>query len=198
MVKQDANGKYDLGPAALRLGLSALARIDVFQIADEKIAAYCEETGATVLVAALGPIGPTIVRWHKGRPPIVTSLGLGSVLSLLHSATGQIFLAFRPEHEVELLIERELGESPKLDRKLIAELRDRVRNEGKAVVGGTLIPGLNAKAYPIFDLQGHAILSATLVTAAGRGEKDGCQSARKLRAVCEDISRAVGGQIVVG
>jgi DNA-binding IclR family transcriptional regulator len=193
MVKQDANGDYDLGPSALKLGLSALARIDVFRIADEKLAAFCVATGSTVLLAALGPAGPIVVRWHVGRPPIVTSLGLGSVLSVLHSATGQIFLAFRPEQETETLVATEMALSPSFDQEAVERLKEKVRAEGKAAVGGTLIPGLNAKAYPIFDLQGHAILSATLVTAAGRGEQAGCQSARKLRAVCEDISRAVGG-----
>jgi DNA-binding IclR family transcriptional regulator len=193
MVQQDAGGDYDLGPAALRLGLSALARIDVFKIADDRLAAFCAETGATVLVAALGPSGPTIVRWHMGRPPIVTSLGLGSVLSVLHSATGQIFLAFRPEQELEVLIAAELGQSDSFDDKTVQQVKDKVRKDGKAGVGGTLIPGLNAVAYPIFDLQGHAILSATLVTASGRGEQTKAQAESKLRTVCEDISRAVGG-----
>lgn len=194
MVKQDSNGDYDLGSAALRLGLSALARIDVFKIADEMLGAFCDETGATVLLAALGPAGPIIVRWHVGRPPIATSLGLGSVLSVLHSATGQIFLAYRPERELEGLVAAELTQSTNMDGEAVVKLKAKIRKEGKAEVGGTLIPGLNAKAYPIFDLQGHAILAATLVTASGRGEQDGCQSARRLRFVCEEISRTVGGR----
>jgi DNA-binding IclR family transcriptional regulator len=193
MVQQDANGDYDLGPAALRLGLSALARIDVFKIADDKLASFCATTGSTVLVAALGPSGPTTVRWHVGRPPIVTSLGLGSVLSVLHSATGQIFLAFRPEQELEALVAAELEQSDSLDGKTVMRVKDKVRKDRKATVGGTLIPGLNAVAYPIFDLQGHAILSATLITASGRGEQTKAQAESKLRAVCEDISRSVGG-----
>lgn len=194
MVKQDANGDYDLGSAALRLGLSALARIDVFKIADEMLAKFCNETGATVLLAALGPAGPIIVRWHVGRPPIVTSLGLGSVLSVLHSATGQIFLAFRPERELEALIVAELAQSAAMDQVAVSTLKTKIRKEGRAEVGGTLIPGLNAVAYPVFDLQGHAILAATLVTASGRGGQENGQSAQNLRAVCEAISRSVGGR----
>lgn len=193
MVKQDANGDYDLGSAALRLGLSAMGRIDVFRIADDMLSTFCASSGSTVLLAALGPVGPIIVRWHVGRPPIVTSLGLGSVLSVLHSATGQVFLAFRPEQETEALVAAELQQSPTLDEAAVQRLKEKVRSDGKAVVGGTLIPGLNAEACPIFDLQGHAILCATLVTAAGRGEQAGSHSAGRLRAVCEDISRAVGG-----
>lgn len=192
MVFQDARGNYDLGPAALKLGLSALARIDVFRLADEKLGQFCNETGSTVLLAALGPAGPTVVRWHVGRPPIVTSLSLGSVLSLVHSATGQIFLAFRPQQETEIFVEAERERTPSLDAYAIDKIKAKVRAEGKAHVGGTLIPGLDAKAYPIFDLQGHAVLAATQVSLAGKGDQKSCKSARQLRAVCHEISQILG------
>lgn len=192
MVKQEANGTYDLGPAALKLGLSALARIDVFRIADEKLGEFCSATGSTVLLAALGPAGPTIVRWHMGRPPIVTSLSLGSVLSLVHSATGQIFLAFRPERETDHFVEEEMQRSRAIDEKDVEEIKKKVRAEGRALVGGTLIPGLHATAYPIFDLQSHAVLAATLVTLGGRTEQQNSQWALGLRSVCHEISQMVG------
>jgi DNA-binding IclR family transcriptional regulator len=195
MVIQDPRGNYDLGPAALKLGLSALARIDVFRLADEKLAEFCLETGATVLVAALGPSGPTIVRWHMGRPPIVTSLSLGSVLSLVHSATGQIFLAFRPDQETELLVGQELARDNATDAAFIEKVRAKVRKEGAAHVGGTLIPGLDAKAYPIFDLQGNAVLSATLVSLHGREERQSRKAAQGLQAACREISQLLGAPL---
>jgi DNA-binding IclR family transcriptional regulator len=192
MVIQDSRGNYDLGPASLKLGLSALARIDVFRLADEKLADFCTETGSTVLLAALGPSGPTIVRWHVGRPPIVTSLSLGSVMSLINSATGQIFLAFRPESETELIVSEELDSNGTIDSAFVERTKAKVRTEGTAHVGGTLIPGLDAKAYPIFDLQGNAVLAATLVSLAGRADQHSSLSARRLRAVCEEISELLG------
>jgi DNA-binding IclR family transcriptional regulator len=192
MVIQDSRGNYDLGPAALKLGMSALARIDVFRLADEKIAEFCLETGATVLVAALGPSGPTVVRWHMGRPPIVTSLSLGSVLSLVHSATGQIFLAFRPDQDTELLITEEVERDEATDAAYVEKIRAKVRKDGTAHVGGTLIPGLDAKAFPIFDLQGNAVLSATLVSIHGRGEQQNGIAARRLKVVCQEISQMLG------
>jgi DNA-binding IclR family transcriptional regulator len=197
MVLQDPHGNYDLGPAALKLGLSALGRIDVFRIADEKLGEFCAETGSTILLAALGPSGPTIVRWHMGRPPIVTSLALGSVLSLVHSATGQIFLAFRPEQETEVLVQVELERNDSVALDYIEKIKAQVRKEGKAHVGGTLIPGLDAKAYPIFDLQGNAVLAATLISLSGRNEQQSCQAARKLRAVCTEISQILGAPKVI-
>jgi DNA-binding IclR family transcriptional regulator len=193
MVRQNSNGSYDLGPAALKLGMSALARIDIYKIADEEIGAYCAATGSTVLVAVLGPGGPTIVRWYVGRPPVVTSLAVGSVMSILHSATGQVFLAFRPEQETEGLVNAELERDPEFDRAKIEALRKKARADGMAEVGGTLIPGLYAKAFPILNLQGIAMLVATLVTTSGHSEKTSPDAARKLRKVCDKISSIVGG-----
>lgn len=195
MVLQDVHGNYDLGPAALKLGLSALARIDVFRIADEKLAEFRSETGATVLLAALGPAGPTIVRWHMGSPPIVTSLALGSVLSLVNSATGQVFLAFRPDQETASFVQAELERNSALDASAIEKLKAKVREEGKAHVGGTLIPGLDAKAFPIFDLQGNAVLTATLISLHDPRERKDSKSAQRLKAVCNDISQVLGAPV---
>lgn len=192
MVRQGTNGTYDLGPAALRLGLSALARIDVFRISDEKLGEYCAATGSTVLLAALGPAGPTIVRWHMGRPPIVTALSLGSVLSVVNSATGQVFLGFRPEQETETFVADEMTNNKSINVKMIAKIKTEVRAKGMAHVGGTFIPGLDAKAFPIFDLQGNAILVATLISLADSAEKKHNESATALRVVCDEISQMVG------
>ncbi|CAN5142769.1 IclR family transcriptional regulator [soil metagenome] len=195
MVRQLASGAYDLGPAALKLGMRALARIDTFKIADEEIEAFCASTGATVLVAVLGPAGPTIVRWHVGSPPVVTSLAVGSVMSILHSATGQVFLSFRPERETEALVAAERAATPQSDPEQIQQLRHKVRSEGVATVGGTLIPGLNAKAFPILNLQGDAVLVATLVSTSHRSEPEFIEAGDKLRLVCNAISAIVGGRV---
>lgn len=193
MVRQLASGSYDLGPAALKLGMRALARIDTFKIADAEIEAFCEATGSTVLVAVLGPAGPTIVRWHVGNPPVVTSLAVGSVMSILNSATGQVFVSFRPERETAALIAAELADVTDLELEKIGALRRRVQSDGAATVGGTLIPGLNAKAFPILNLQGEAILVATLVSTSDCSEQTFLKAANKLQAVCSNISAIVGG-----
>ena len=71
-----------------------------------------------------------------------------------------------------------------------------MRAAGEATIGGTLIPGLNARAYPIFDMQGNAILVATLVTTSALEGRKGAvaESARQLRDVCRKISRILGCQ----
>jgi DNA-binding IclR family transcriptional regulator len=191
MAQQDAaSGRYDLGSAALRLGLIALARTDAFKIVDRVIDAFVERTGQTVQISALGPMGPTIVRLYNGRPSLLTTLHVGAVLPLSTSATGRVFLAFIPGSETVDLINAEQqyapAESPSID-----QIRAAVRAAGKAVETGTVIPGLHATAFPIFDLQGRAILVATALTsAAAMDSRD--EAIAELGALCRHVSAEMG------
>lgn len=188
--QQPTSGRYDLGPAALKLGLAALARMDAFQLADTAIAEFVRRTNLTVQVAALGPLGPTIVRWLMGRPPVMTSFNIGSVLPLLYSATGQVFLSFMPEAETDHLLARELAEGP-MRRQDADELRANVREHGFAHVEGLMVPGLSATAFPIFDLQGRVALTATaLLPAPFHSLKK--EATGELGTLCRDISRQLG------
>jgi DNA-binding IclR family transcriptional regulator len=192
MTQQDrTTGRYDLGPAALKLGLSALSRTDAFRVADTAIEAFVRETGRTVQVAALGPQGPTVVRWHMGRPAVMTSFGVGAVLPLLYSATGHIFLSFVPEVETDPLLERELAES-EMTRADVEVLKVRIRAAGRAYVEGTMIPGLRAAAFPIFDMQGRAILSATALVPGAYKADDSGAVLDKLATACREVSERLG------
>ncbi len=192
MAQQDVlSGRYDLGPAALQLGLGALARIDAFKITDGAITEFVQRTGLTVQIAAFGVIGPTIVRWHMGRPAVMTSFNVGSVLPLLFSATGQIFLSFTPESETEILLEREMASSG-MNRAQVDALRERIRSEGRAVAEGSMIPGLHAVAYPIFDIQGRPILCATAVSTQALKRQGGDAGLTDLAHTCRFISRRLG------
>jgi DNA-binding IclR family transcriptional regulator len=190
------SGLYDLGPVAIKLGLAALARTDVVQVAETAIAEFVKQTGRTVLVCALGPLGPTIVRWFAGSPPVVTSLRLGSVLSLTHSASGQVFLAYSPTEELAPILEREraslAAHAP--DPEPIVQA---VRARGYAAVSDTVAPGLRAVSFPIFDLQGQPTLSATAI-ASDIIDRAGDERTRiALGEVCAEISRSLGARIAV-
>ncbi|WP_338577832.1 IclR family transcriptional regulator [Brevundimonas olei] len=192
MARQDAaTGRYELGPGALRLGLAALSRMDVFREAAIAIGDYVRETGRTVQMAALGPSGPIVVRWIMGTPPISTSLTVGAPLPLLSSATGHVFLAFRPENQTRAMVERET--QPQFQPIDVEALRSRVRRDGYSAVRGDLIPGLRATAVPIFDLQGEAVFTATvLATDLFKPEND-AQARDRLIEVCDQITAATGG-----
>jgi len=194
MAQQDPmTGRYDVGPALLKLGLGALARVDAFRIADAAVAEFARQTGRTVQIAALGPLGPTIVRWNVGVPPVVTSLSVGSVLSLLHSATGQVFLAFAPDQETRHLVRRELAVAAGVKPIDVEALKKRVRQAGYAAVDGTVVPGLRAMAFPIFDLQGRVVLTATVLASAAFDVASDRTIHKQLASVCRQITESLGG-----
>jgi DNA-binding IclR family transcriptional regulator len=190
--QNSVTGRYDVGAGVLRLGLAALSRVEPFKVADAAISAFSERRSRTVQVAALGPLGPTIVRWNMGRPPVMTSFGVGSVLSVLYSATGRVFLAFVPESEIDHIVQEELRRSKGMKRSDVENIRREVRAQGYARVDGLLVPGLRAIAYPIRDLQGRAVLTATLVDSAVTVSADDATVCNDLRATCAAISAQLG------
>lgn len=195
MALQDpATGRYEIGPTLLKLGLAALARVDAFRIADAAIGEFARRSGRTVQIAALGPLGPTIVRWNVGTPPVVTSLNVGSVLPLIHSATGQVFLAFTPEQQTRLLVKREMSALAKTRSVDVEALKKRVREDGCASVDGDVVPGLRATAFPIFDLQGRAILTATVLASESFDRSTDAAIRKELAEVCAAISESLGGR----
>jgi DNA-binding IclR family transcriptional regulator len=193
MARQDAGGNYDLGPAAIRLGLGALSRTDAFQSVDQAMNGFAERTGRTILITALGPSGPTVVRWHAGSPPIFTSLTVGSVLPLLGSATGHVFLAFAGRQEIRPLIEKELLSQPDHRSQDLAKLREQVQMAGEARADSILIPGLHAICFPIFDLQMRPVLAATMLSVS-TSEPVSADVEEELRGICATISAELGGR----
>ncbi|RBI87519.1 IclR family transcriptional regulator [Rhodosalinus halophilus] len=187
------SGKYDLGPEALTLGLAALARHDFVNRAADALPDLCAETGMTVLLAVWGTQGATVVRWERAAAPLVTSMGLGTALPLLTSATGRVFLGWAPPAVVAAQRETErarIAEAPDLAADFrptpegIAALAETVRAQGYAAVDGRFIPGLVAAAAPILDWQGQAQAAVTLVGTDRTAIAPGAPELAALRRFC--------------
>src|SRR3546814_16935606 len=83
LVQQEpADGRYSLGPTALKIGLSALSRLDVIRITTAYLRQLADDLETTGLLSIWGDYGPTIIRWLDGGVPIATSLHVGSVLPI--------------------------------------------------------------------------------------------------------------------
>jgi DNA-binding IclR family transcriptional regulator len=194
MVKQNADsGHYDLGPGAMRLGLAAFSRLDIFHEADRVFSTLARESGNTSLMAIWGDRGPTIIRWYPGTPPIVTAFYLGSTLPLLKSAIGQVFFAYGHVPTMDEAAKRELsGAKTKLD---LAELRKSVIKSKGSSIDSVMIPGLRAVAAPIFDLQGSIILvAASIVLAASANKASDRRMKVELHRCCRTVTEAIGGR----
>ena len=153
------SGQYDLGPAALKLGFAAIARIDIVNSVAGHLSDLTEATGCTALLSVWSNLGPVIVRWERSANYIVTNLGLGTNFPLLNSATGQVFLAYMPERLTLPLL------GPSHDAAAVFELKRQVRDRGYAAIEGRLIPGLQAVSAPILNSQGEIDCAVTLISA---------------------------------
>jgi DNA-binding IclR family transcriptional regulator len=176
LVAQDAgSARYDLGPAALKLGLASLARLDSVRLARQRMGPLTELIGQTTALAVWGNQGPTIVHWEESAQAITANLRLGDVMPLLSSATGLCFSAYLmspdlvsgsgPQSRLAQLLREELSRSQKLARanvpstmpEVVARL-DEVRRNGIARVVDTLLPGVAGFCAPVFDADGHLAL----------------------------------------
>lgn len=194
LVDQAArSGQYTLGPQSLRLGLAALARHDFVNRAADGMADLANETGMSVLLSVWGSEGATVIRWERAQVPTVTSMGLGTTMPLLNSATGRAFLTWAPPAVVAIALEAELKRARKMPSLLpditptpaeIAALQSRIKTKGFAAVDGSFIPGLIALAAPILDWQGQAQAVITLIGTNPEALDPASPPARALTAFC--------------
>lgn len=202
LVRQKGrSGHYDLGPAALHLGLAALARHDFVNAAADALAELSADTGMTVLLSVWANQGATVVRWERGATPTDTSMGLGTTLPLLTSATGRVFLAWGPPRAVAPAraaqmrrLARQPGLTPDMvpDEAGLGALVSSIRARGFASVEGRFIPGLVAAAAPVLDWQGEAQAAVTLVGIDPAAIAPGSPQIERLLACCaaQSVTRA--------
>lgn len=166
LVSQDAaSARYDLGPAALRMGLAAITRLDAVKLARERLPVLMPQIGHTLALAVWGNHGPTIVHWEESPEAVTVNLRLGDVMPLLSSATGRCFAAHVSREAIAPLLRAELARARQLGRtdlpRTQSELKtllDDVRTRGLARVVDTLLPGIAGFCAPVFDFDGHLVL----------------------------------------
>jgi len=198
LVRQESpSGRYDLGPEAMQLGLAALARNDFVNRTADGLPELALETSMTALLAVWANDGATVVRWERGVTPTVTSMGLGTTLPLLNSATGRVFLAWAPKPTIESARDSELRRAmrnPALlpdmtpSKASVAALAQGIRERGFASVEGQFIPGLVAAAAPVLDWQGEAQAAVTIFGVDPAAVLPDAPAVKALLAFCRDCS----------
>jgi DNA-binding IclR family transcriptional regulator len=201
LVVQDAGStRYDLGPAALKLGLASLSRLDAVKLARERIGELKERIGHTVAMAVWGNHGPTIVHWEESPQAVTVNLRLGDVMPLLSSATGRCFAAYLSREAITPLLKEEIARAQKQRRAdvpaSLAQARallDEVRQRGAARVVDTLLPGIVGFCAPVFDSDGHIALGMVALGPIGTFDPEwGGAIDRPLRAAANQLSSDLG------
>lgn len=201
LVSQDkATTRYNLGPAALRLGLAALSHRNVVRSASEAAVDLNQRIDQTVILSVWSERGPVVVAWHDATEVVMCNVSVGSLFPLLRTATGRVFLAFLPRAATAAFVERELGGVvsliPRSRLRTMSDV-DRLIAEVRATrIGMTqeeFLPGLSAIAAPIFDHQGRIEAAIAMIGMRGTVEDTGPGSlAEVLRATADSVSRALG------
>jgi len=200
VVQDAATTRYDLGPAALKLGLASLERLDAVKLARERAAQLVEQIGHTVALAVWGNHGPTVVHWEESPHAVTVNLRLGDVMPLLTSATGRCFAAYVPKEAIAGMLKEELARAQRQGRTDtpttlagVRALLDEVRQRRGARVVDTLLPGIVGFCLPVFDADAHMVLGVIAMGASGTFDADwGGAVERPMRALTMQLSSDLG------
>ena len=202
LIAQDqGTGRYDLGPFALELGLSSLARLDLVRLADPVIEQLCDDIDETVALAVWGNFGPTVIRMIEPSSTITVSLRPGAVLPLTSSATGRAFVAFNRSPAVRRQFDAEVKQLAKERGIAITKVHEEVdptlseiRSHGLSRASGSLTPGINGFSAPVFDYTGAMVASLTTLGAVGHFDVAWLSPlADRVRQAAAELSRQLGG-----
>lgn len=206
VVQDEHNTRYDLGPAALKLGLASLERLDAVQLARARMDALMEDVGQTLAIAVWGNHGPTIVHWQEPPQAVTVNLRLGDVMPLLTSATGRCFAAYAQPAAIAATLKAELavlakmsatalrGDAPTSLAAAQALLKE-TRQHGLGRVCDTLLPGIAGFCAPVFDASGHMVLG--IVSLGSTASFDGAWNgavATPLKRCAAQLSSDLGAQ----
>ncbi|MBP6019788.1 MAG: IclR family transcriptional regulator [Burkholderiaceae bacterium] len=170
LVQQDSStGQYELGPFALQMGLVSLQRLDSVRIALPLVNQLSSQIGHTLAIAVLGSHGPTMIHITEASYPVHVNMRKGTVMSMLHTATGHVFAAWLPPKIAQHYIEREIGDTQVVTSisplrpspAALQSMLDQVRKVGIAQAQGNPLPGIDALSVPVFDHTGSITLSLT-------------------------------------
>lgn len=200
LVAQEAGTQqYVLGTECIAIGLAAMRLAEPIRVAEASLVRLRERFEVTCFIAVMGNRGPTIVRFEEPGLPVTVNVRAGSVMSLLWSATGRLFLGLLDESRVRAWAEEELEHSPAdllalLDRSdPIGQIRRDVQAARCASVKDTNLKGISAVAAPLFDFNGRLCATLTALGATGGFDSsiDG-PIAAAVRAEAQAISARLG------
>lgn len=190
LVRQDPlTGGYDLGPGALHLGSAALRRMDAVGVAQNEAMRLATNCGETCFVSIWMADGPMIIRWFQGRRPIITSAGIGSVLPVMLSSSGQMFAAHLPPHAIEAAL---AASTPAHTLASVKKTLDKVRENRFSWIDGLIVSGLRGMSVPVLDVQGNIQCALTMLSTELSLVKFPNEPQRQLVKAGKEASRQLG------
>lgn len=196
VVQDPVTSFYGLGPYAIELGLEAVRQLDVADVARGRLEELSERLEQSVYLSVWANKGPTIILKYDARSGgFPLAIRIGYVLPLISSATGQVFLAHLADREISPIVEQEIADATKRNKRVTA-IRRAVHRDGVGISDSRLYEGFGAVSAPIFD---HENRIAAAITALGPSNSLNVSptgaTAKIIKEAAAQISRAlVGGR----
>ena len=192
LARQDpASGLYDLGSAALSIGIGALKRVDAVEIAAQHTKSLTHQHALSGGVAIWTDRGPTLVRWYRSAYFSINPLALGDILPIDNTACGLVFQAFLPKATIDAARRQQpahfRGKPP--TKAVLDEVRERCWSE----LTSHLLSNVTGQAAPVFDAQ-HEIACA-VTTVSDLGQLKSPDDRHALLREASLINQATGGRV---
>lgn len=192
------DGRYVLGPAAYRLGVSIMPTLSIARIAAPIMRDLAARSGETVLVATLDQDAGNAVYVEKieSARSIRYTVALGTARPLYCSAAGRVLLAFADPAYVTRYLKR-APFKPLTKQTLtrgadIRGLLSQIREQRLAITVGEVSTDVAGFAAPLFDREGQVIAALTMAAPVSRTLADPTAFATLIREAAESISFGLG------
>jgi IclR family acetate operon transcriptional repressor len=194
----NTEGRYVLGPAAYRLGLSIMPTVSISRIATPIKRELVDRCGETVLVAVMDREAGTAVYVEKieSTQSIRYTVAIGTARPLYCSSAGRVLLAHADEEYIERYLRR-APFTPLTPQTLTraADLRrilPQVREQGLSITIGEVSSDVAGFAAPIFDHQGRVIAALAMAAPVSRTRANPQDFAHLMREAADSISFGFG------
>ena len=192
------DGRYVLGPAAYRMGVSIVPTLSITRIASPIMRELVARSGETVLVATLDQDAGNAVYVEKieSTRSIRYTVALGTARPLYCSAAGRVLLAFADPAYITRYLKR-APFAPLTPETLTrgADIRcllPAIREQKLAITMGEVSSDVAGFAAPIFDREGLVIAALTMAAPVSRTLAQPGVFAKLIRDAAESISFGLG------
>ena len=195
IVQQDPESrKYWFGPLALEIGAAATSGSDDLSDAIARQIKLRNIINETISLSVWSASGPIILHVEQANRAVITTMKVGTILPVLTTAAGIVFVSTLSASTTQFLVEKEFGNgeasfNPIAKTKTaLKRLTAVVKRRGYAYNRGRLLPGVSALAAPVWGRTGQLVGVFSVI-----GQSNQIDPSRN-RAVLSELLHQAGGR----
>ena len=192
--RQGEAAAYQLGSAALLIGMAAVTQVSLVRQADKYLRELGERFNENVQVRIRdGHESVCVARWDSSHDLRIHS-AIGSKRPLYAGASGKLLLAFSPDAFVQEVLGAELTrftQNTPGKTRLMQEL-GRIRKQGYSVSIGEISAGVASVAAPVRDGSGQVVAAISISAPSSRAADNGERFIQPLVNAAQALSAELG------